>query len=240
MPANARSSNTGSRLPSDLEDGLIVSCQPVEGGALDRPEIVAAFALAAQAGGARGLRIEGLANLRAVRAVTSLPIIGLIKRIDPGTPIIITATSADVRALAEAGADIVAFDATGRPGRPASVEALAETARAAGCLAMADISSFADAQDAVRAGVDILGTTLSGYTGGPVPEEPDVALVRLCASLPKPVFAEGRYRTVDGVRAARAAGAAAVVVGSAITRPEHVTSWFAAVMREPIPSPLTD
>lgn len=219
---------------SALADGLIVSCQPVTGGALDRPEIVAAFALAAEAGGARGLRIEGLANLRAVRAVTTLPIIGLIKRIDPETPIIITATPADARDLAEAGADIVAFDATLRPGRRASVAALVDAVHAAGCLAMADIATLADAEAALGAGADIVGTTLSGYTGGLVPEEPDIVLVERCAALGGPVFAEGRYRTTTEVRAARRAGAAAVVVGSAITRPEHVTSWFAAVMREPV------
>lgn len=220
-----------------LEHGLIVSCQPVQGGPLDRPEIVAAFALAAEAGGARALRIEGLANLRAVRAATSLPIIGLIKRIDPATPVIITATVADVRALAEAGADIIAFDATLRPGRLAPVASLAEAARAAGCLGMADTATFADAEAAREAGADILGTTLSGYTGGPVPADPDIDLVRRCASLSVPVFAEGRYRTMDDVRAARAAGAFAVVVGSAITRPEHITDWFAAVMREPLGAP---
>lgn len=218
---------------SALADGLIVSCQPVTGGALDRPEIVAAFALAAEAGGAKGLRIEGLANLRAVRAVTALPIIGLIKRIDPDTPVVITGTTAEARDLAEAGADIVAFDATLRGGRRASVAALVDAVHAAGRLAMADVASLADAEAAVRGGADIVGTTLSGYTGGVVPEEPDLVLVERCAALPRPVFAEGRYRTTDHVRAARRAGAAAVVVGSAITRPEHVTGWFAAVMREP-------
>lgn len=219
---------------SSLEGGLVVSCQPVAGGRLDRPDIVAAFAQAAEAGGARGLRIEGVANLRAVRAVTALPIIGLIKRVDPATPVIITATLADVKALAEGGADIIAFDATVRPGRLTAVDRLAAAARAAGCLSMADCATLADAEAAVRAGVDVLGTTLSGYTGGPVPTDPDIDFVRRCASLPRPVFAEGRYRTTAEVRAARLAGAFAVVVGSAITRPEHVTQWFAAAMRESV------
>jgi putative N-acetylmannosamine-6-phosphate epimerase len=217
-----------------LKDGLIVSCQPVTGGPLDRPEIVAAFALAARDGGARGLRIEGLANLRAVRAATDLPIVGLVKRIDPATPIIITATVKDVRDLAEAGADIIAFDATIRSGRLETVAALTEAAHQAGRLAMADLATAAEAQAAVQAGVDVLGTTLSGYTGGPIPDDPDIDFVRACAALPRPVFAEGRYRTLDEVRAARAAGAGAVVIGSAITRPEHVTGWFAAVMAEPL------
>ena len=48
--------------------GLIVSCQPVPGSPLDKPEIVAAMALAAEQAGAVALRIEGVENLRAVRA----------------------------------------------------------------------------------------------------------------------------------------------------------------------------
>lgn len=215
-----------------LKGRLVVSCQPVTGGPLDRPDIVAAFALAAEAGGASGLRIEGLANLRAVRAVTKLPIIGLIKRIDPTTPIIITATLADVEGLAEAGADVIAFDATTRD-RPVPVAELNRAAHAAGKLSMADCATLADARQAIEAGCDVIGTTLSGYTGGPVPDDPDIELVRECARLGAPVFAEGRYKTVAEVRAARAAGAHAVVVGSAITRPEHVTSWFVEAVSLP-------
>jgi N-acylglucosamine-6-phosphate 2-epimerase len=220
------------RRAADLK-GLIVSCQPVSGGPLDRPDMVAAFALAAEAGGARGLRIEGLANLRAVRAVTALPIIGLVKRIDPATPIIITATTDDVRALSDGGADVIAFDATRRDSRRETVRRLTEATHAAGCLAMADCATEADAEAAVAAGVDVVGTTLSGYTGGPVPDDPDIALVARCARLGVPVFAEGRYRTPDQARAAREAGAQAVVIGSAITRPEHVTEWFAHALDAP-------
>jgi len=106
-----------------LTGGLIVSCQPVIGGSLDRPEFVVGFARAAEASGAAGLRIEGLANLRAVRAATALPIIGIVKRPVPASPVFITPERSDVAALAEAGADIIAFDATVRP-RPESVKDL--------------------------------------------------------------------------------------------------------------------
>jgi len=208
-----------------LKGQLIVSCQPVVGGPMDRPDIIVAFARAAEQGGAAGLRIEGVANVRAVRAATSLPVIGLVKRVDPATPVIITAREGDARELAAAGADIIAFDATDRH-RLSSIGELKAAVHAAGKLAMADVATFAEARTAHAAGVDIVGTTLSGYTGGEVPQAPDIGLVRAATSLGKPVFAEGRYRTVEQARAARRAGAWAVVVGSAVTRPEHVTAWF--------------
>lgn len=212
-----------------LRGGLVVSCQPVVGGPMDSPQFVTGLALAAIAGGAAGLRIEGLANVRAVRAATDRPIIGLVKRAEPGTDVFITPRPEDVTALCAAGADIVAFDATARE-RPVPVVTLAAAAHAAGALAMADLAREADAASALAAGVDILATTLSGYTGGPVPDVPDFLLVSALAPLGRPVFAEGRYRTPEQAAAAIAAGATCVVVGSAITRVEHITGWFADAM----------
>jgi N-acylglucosamine-6-phosphate 2-epimerase len=210
-----------------LRGGLIVSCQPVPGGPLDRPEITAAFALAALDGGAAGLRIEGLANLRAVRAVTPAPVIGLIKTDLPDSPVRITPTAAQARALVAAGADIVAFDATDRP-RPEPLADLVAAIHAAGALAMADCAASADGRRAAGLGCAVLGSTLSGYLGGAVPEGPDLTLVAELAALGRFTVAEGRYQAPADAAAARAAGADAVVVGSAITRPEHVTAWFVA------------
>jgi len=78
----------------------------------------------------------------------------------------------------------------------------------------------------------MVGTTLSGYAGGPASPEPDFDLVSRCAALGVPVLAEGRYRTPDQARLAIEAGAHAVVVGSAITRPEHITAWFAEATKK--------
>ncbi|MBL8699728.1 MAG: putative N-acetylmannosamine-6-phosphate 2-epimerase [Alphaproteobacteria bacterium] len=212
---------------ASLRGGLIASCQPVPGGAFDRPDLVAAFARAVADGGAKGLRIEGLANVAAVAAASALPIIGLIKRDLRDSAVRITPHRDDVTALAAAGARIVAFDAT-RRARPAPVAELVAAAHAAGALAMADCAALADAQDALAAGADILGTTLSGYVGpDPVPALPDLDLVRAMSGLPRPVFAEGRLNTPALAGEAMRAGAFAVVVGSAITRPEHVARWFA-------------
>lgn len=212
-----------------LRGSLIVSCQPVVGGPLDRPDIVVGFALAALGSGAAAVRIEGIANVTAVRAATRDPIIGLVKRDFPGTTVRISATIADVEALAAAGADIIAFDATAYP-RPVPAADLLAAIHGHGRLAMADISTASEAEAAVALGADLVGTTLSGYMEGPVPDAPDNALVRAIAHCGKPVIAEGRIRTPEQARAAIEAGAFAVVVGSAITRPEHITEWFATAV----------
>ncbi len=214
-----------SRLRHQLQNGLIASCQPVPGSAMDTPEIVAAMALAALAGGAVGLRVEGISNIEAVRRVTDAPIIGIIKRDLPDSEVRITPWLEDVDALSAAGADIIAFDVTCRP-RPVSVEDLFQRVQATGCLAMADASNIEDGLLAYRLGIDFIGTTLSGYTQTPVPTEPDLELVKQLSQAGGKVIAEGRYNSPALAAAAISAGAYAVTVGSAITRIEHICSWF--------------
>ncbi|HTJ57324.1 MAG TPA: putative N-acetylmannosamine-6-phosphate 2-epimerase [Devosiaceae bacterium] len=225
----------------DLKHSLTVSCQPVPGGPMDNAEAVVGFALAAIAGGAKALRIESLPYLRAVRQATDAPIVGIIKEDREDTEVRITPLVEQAVALAEAGADIVAFDATRRP-RPASVPELIAAIKARGKLTMADCSDLEDARQALAAGVDIIGSTLSGYTGGPMPVEPDFPLIAAMAKLTLYVVAEGRIRTPAQAAEALRCGAWTVVVGSAITRTEHATAWFReavehaarAVEREPV------
>lgn len=210
-----------------LRGGLVVSCQPVDDGPMDRPEIVAAMAAAAVAGGAAGLRIEGAGNLAATRPLVMVPIIGILKRDLQGSPVRITPFAADVRALAEAGADIIAYDATDRT-RPETTGAILAAIRAAGKLAMADCATLADGQRALTEGAAILGTTLSGYTQETEgrTEGVDTDLIVAFRDLGGFVMAEGRVNTPDLAGAAMAAGADAVTVGTALTRLEHVTGWF--------------
>lgn len=214
-----------------LKNGLIVSCQPVPGGAMDDSPYVVGFALAALSAGAAGLRIESVRYVSAVRAATHAPIIGLIKRDLDDSPVRITPFLDDVRDLAQAGADIIAFDATDRV-RPATVEELAKAVRKAGKLSMADCSCVEDAHRALAAGVDFVGSTMSGYTGGPEPTDPDIDLLAGLRELTSNVIAEGRIRTPEQAQAAARAGATCVVVGSAITRTEHVTAWFKQALDE--------
>jgi N-acylglucosamine-6-phosphate 2-epimerase len=211
-----------------LRGRLVVSCQPVDGGPMDDNGVVARMAQAAVAGGAAALRIEGAARLARVRAVVAVPLIGIVKRELPNSPVRITPWLDDVHALVAAGADVVAVDATARA-RPASVQALFEAITAHGAIAMADAAGDADALAAWAMGFPIVGSTLSGYTGAPgdaVPDTPDLALVHRLSAAGCRVMAEGRYDTPARAAAALQAGAWAVTVGSAITRLEVVTAWF--------------
>jgi N-acylglucosamine-6-phosphate 2-epimerase len=211
-----------------LRRGLVVSCQPVTDGPMDRPEIVAAMAQAAVVGGAAGVRIEGVENLRIVRKTVAVPIIGLVKRDDSGTPVRITPRVADALDLVRAGADVIAFDATDRP-RADPRGAILDAILSAGCLAMADCAEQSDAVWAAERGAHILGTTLSGYTERTArPDDaPDYDLIIALTVLGRFVMAEGRFNRPDLVARACAAGADAVTVGTALTRLEVMTRWFA-------------
>lgn len=216
-----------------MRGGLVASCQPVDHGPMDRPDIVAAMAQAAVAGGAAALRIEGVENLRAVRELVDVPIIGIVKSDLPDSPVRITVTVDDVLSLARAGADVIAYDATPRP-RPDSREKVLAAILANECLAMADCAAPDDGKMALAAGVSILGTTLSGYTAETegMHDGPDFDLIRAFKQLGAGfVMAEGRINTPELAAEAIAVGADAVTVGSALTRLEVVTGWFANAVR---------
>lgn len=218
--------------PALLDGGLVVSCQPVPGGPLDRDDFVLAMAQAAGASGARALRIEGAARVRLVSASQPLPVIGIVKRDLPDSAVRITPWLEDVDALCRAGAAVVAVDATERL-RPVSVAMLFERIRAHGCRAMADCATLAEGLAARDLGFDWVGSTLSGYTEATACADdapPDWALVRALRTHGCRVVAEGRIRTPAEAARALAEGAHAVTVGSAITRVEHVTAWFVSAM----------
>ncbi len=239
LTASDPTMSTTSDLRHKLQNGLIASCQPVPGSTMDTPEIVAAMACAALAGGAVGLRVEGINNILAVRRVTDAPIIGIIKRDLPDSEVRITPWLEDVDALSDAGADIIAFDVTCRA-RPVTVEALYQRVRATGRLVMADASNLEDGLLAHRLGIDFIGTTLSGYTQDPVPTEPDLALVKQLSQAGCRVIAEGRYNSPALAAAAISTGAYAVTVGSAITRIEHICGWFCDAIEQHEAAKLTE
>lgn len=226
---------TLAELDARLRSGLVVSCQPVDDGPLDHDEVVARLAEAALAGGACALRIEGAARLAHVRRrlrarYPDAPLIGIVKRDVEDSAVRITPLLADVQALADAGADVIAVDATERP-RPQTVAALRQAIAEAGCIAMADCATLAEGEAAAALGFEIVGTTLSGYTGGPVPAEPDWALLAALVRRHPRVMAEGRVHTPAQLAQAFSLGAWAVTVGTAITRTELLTRSFAEVCR---------
>lgn len=208
--------------------GLIVSCQALEDEPLHGGDTMAKMARAAAQSGAIGIRTNGAADIRAIKVAVELPVIGLIKRNIPGSDVFITPTVEEVRAIIEAGADIVALDVTDREDRLERAAELIACAHDAGAAVMADISTFEEGLAAARLGADFIGTTLSGYTPySPKLAGPDVGLVaRLAETVRTPVVAEGRIWTPAEAAAALQAGAAYVVVGSAITRPQLITARY--------------
>lgn len=218
-----------------LAGGLIVSCQAYPGEPMRDPRTMAQIARAAVIGGAAGIRLQGLDDIREA-ADLDVPVIGLWK--DGKDGVFITPTLAHARAVADAGADIVAIDGTRRP-RPDGLtlaETIAQLRESHDVLVMADCGSLEDALAAEAAGADILGTTLSGYTGErPKTVGPDLELIaQVRAACTAPIMAEGRIHSPADARAARNAGADAVCVGTAITHPATITSWFVAALGEDI------
>lgn len=229
-----------------LRGGLVVSVQAPEGSPLAHASVLAAMARAAELGGAAGIRAQ---DVRAVKEAVQLPVIGLRKRRVEGSEVYITPTVDDARAVAAAGADIIAADATLRP-HPGALSAdrfIASLVAELSQPVLADVDSLEAGLAAREAGAAAVATTLAGYTGGttsapraapPASDAaaatagPDLDLVAALASeLDCPVLAEGRIATPDDARAALDAGAFAVVVGTAITDPLALTRRFAAAAR---------
>lgn len=211
--------------------GLIVSIQPEAASVLNTPATVALLARCAVANGAVGVRIEGAARIAAVRQAVDLPIVGLLKRSYPGFAPYITATVADVATVADAGAEVVAFDATGRA-RPdgSDVAALVAAIHARGAIAMADCATGAEARAAAAAGAEIVATTLCGYTDETRGHAlPAIDVLREAAATGAFAILEGGVADPRQVREAFAAGAAAVVVGTALTNLDARIRAFAAI-----------
>lgn len=226
-----------------LKGNLIVSCQASDGEPLCHPSHILALSLSALNGGAGGLRLEGIDNIQYVKehlekqGLGHIPIIGLTKsktvsKDDLLTSVYITSTFAEAQQIASAGADIIALDATSRA-RPDGLslrETIENIHNKLNKLVWADCSSLDDAINASKCGADILSTTLWGYTQETY-QKPDVGpnfdlLHELIQYGKCPVILEGRVWSPDEVKQAYEYGAYAVVVGSAITRPQLITKRF--------------
>jgi predicted NBD/HSP70 family sugar kinase/putative N-acetylmannosamine-6-phosphate epimerase len=217
-----------------LEGKLIASCQAPAGDVFSHPELIARFAQAALAGGAAGIRANGPSNVSAVRQITDAPILGIQKVVmDDGT-VLITPSVETARDLVRAGADMIALDATTRGQGYGALERIRQIKRELRVPVLADVSRTEEAIAAAQAGADFVLSTLRGYTAETAHIgrfEPSFIeeLARLC---PVPAIAEGRIHTPEDARRAMAAGAFAVVVGTAITRPAEIARRFSAVVQK--------
>lgn len=215
---------------NQIKGKLIVSCQALEHEPLHGSDIMRKMAKAAKEGGACAIRANGVNDVIAIKEETQLPVIGLIKRDYPNCEVYITPTIKEIDELIHSGCEIIAMDATNRchPDR-VSLKEKVDRIHQANRLAMADISTLEEAIFAQSIGFDIVSTTLSGYTPYSKQQEtPDVELVGQCVrNLAIPVIAEGRIFSIEDIKAVKAQNPFAIVVGSAITRPQIITKRFA-------------
>jgi N-acylglucosamine-6-phosphate 2-epimerase len=220
---------SGAPFPASLKQRLIVSCQAPPGDPLDHLETLTRIAISAGRGGAGGLRAHGVECVAAFRRETGLPVIAIQKR-KIQDEISITPDFASAQALSKAGADVIALDCS--IARHADAEPwpglVARIHVELGKPVLADIATSDEGLAAEAGGADAVATTLYGFTPATVGArtvnwEMVKALVK---NLRVPLIVEGHISQPQEVSRAFDLGAYAVVVGSAITRPESITARF--------------
>ena len=225
-----RLTSSGTSVFTLLQNRLIVSCQAAQDDPLDHIDTLTRMAASVIRGGAGGLRAEGAERIAAFRAMTDLPIIGIIKAYDANGDVYITPDFKSAQAVSNAGADLIALDCTSRrlleaEPWPELISRIHSDLRRPVC---ADIATIEDAVAAESAGADAVATTLYGYTSETRGNRTVCwsLLEQLVVRLEIPVILEGHVTHPQEVRRALDMGANSVVVGSAITRPETITARF--------------
>lgn len=221
----------------NIKHQLIVSCQALEDEPLHSSFIMGRMALAAQEGGAKGIRANSVVDIKEIQNVVDLPIIGIIKRDYEDSDVFITATMKEIDELMSVKPEIIALDATSniRPNGQTLAELFAQIkAKYPEQLLMADCSTYEEAVYADELGFDFIGTTLVGYTKqskGAKIEANDFELIRkILAKVKHPVIAEGNIDTPEKFKRVLELGCYSVVVGSIITRPQLITKRFTKVL----------
>lgn len=216
---------------NEIKGGLIVSCQAEGDDPFNSPEGVTLFAKAAEMGGAKGIRSEGIEKTKMIIENVNIPVIGIIKSQFEDGSVKITGTFKDFENLLKIGCHIIAVDGTFRKREGVTgPEFINQLKKKFDAIICADISTYEEAIACADNGADWVSTTLSGYT----PEtkylngdKPDFELLQqLTKKINVPVIAEGRYNRPEFAAQAIKLGAWCVVVGTAITRPRVITSWF--------------
>lgn len=218
---------------------LIVSCQALPDEPLHSAFIMGRMAIAAQEGGAAGIRANSVVDILEIKQQVDLPIIGIIKRDYPGSEAFITATMTEIDELVAARPEIIALDATfsTRPNGE-TLDQLFQKIKAKypEQLLMADCSTVEEALHADRLGFDYIGTTLVGYTKQSQNlkiETDDFAIMReILAQVKHPVIAEGNIDSPEKAKRVLDLGCYSVVVGSSITRPQLITKKYTDILNE--------
>lgn len=225
--------NDKQKLIESFKGGLIVSCQVQHDDPVYSEEFVVKMAIAAQWGGAVGLRANSPDQIRAIKKQVDLPMIGLWKIWHDDTDVFITPTLEAAKAVWEAGAEIIALDCTEQithEGRPAYELLPILKKEIPEAIIFADVSTYEEGVRAIEMGADIVGPTLYGYTAQTKHiEHPDLrAFARMCRDFQDKAYVimEGHLYTPEDAMKCIFLGAHAVVVGSAITRPHLITKRF--------------
>lgn len=213
-----------------MKGGLVVSCQVQKDDPIYTETIVAKMAEAAKWAGAVGIRANTPEQIKLIKSVVDLPVIGLYKIWHDDTDVFITPTLEAAKQVWNAGAEIIAMDATeqiNHEGKKA-YELLAQVREAIPeAILFADVSNYEEAKRAVEMGADIVGPTLYGYTAATKHiEGPDFReFGRICRDFGDKAYVvmEGHIYTPEDAMKCIFLGAHSVVVGSAITRP-HLTA----------------
>ena len=212
---------------------LIVSCQALKDEPLYSSFIMSKMALAAQMGGAKGIRANSVDDITEIKRTVNIPIISIIKKDYDDSDVYITPTIFEVDDLVKTGCEIIAMDATSslRPNNiPLDIFFKQVREKYSNQLFMADCSTIEEAINADKLGFDFIGTTLVGYTSQSHKdriEAEDFKIIReIIKNVSHPVIAEGNIDTPEKARRVLDLGCYSVVVGSIITRPQVITKRF--------------